>query len=166
MKVAEYYTIVEKTAVYPQQVNNFGLAYAVLGLFDEMNELGAVNTKDEQIKESGDVLWYVAAICKELDISFEEIIHTFMSANDDIIPFKIFGVVKKYYRDNKKVDLEIVIDTLKLIVRGVLEDATDNGITLEMILQTNYDKLIERHATNTISGDGETVEQRLANESK
>lgn len=67
------------TAIYPNQGDN--LYYPALGLAGEAGEVcdkikkimrdsGGVPTKDQKLeilKELGDVLWYVANLCEELD---------------------------------------------------------------------------------------------------
>lgn len=166
MNIQEYYNIIEKTAKYPQEVTNFGVAYTVMGMFDEMGELQEVTNKEEAISETGDVMWYIAAICKETGISFEDVITNHKPFAEDVRnPFKIFGLVKKYYRDGKALDLEAISDILKGYANMLILDNEDQEITLEDILQTNYNKLIERRATGTIQGDGESVQERLNNKS-
>ena len=119
MKITDYITIVEQTAVFPQSVENFGVCNAYLGLIDEMDEVNkatkAMRWKDGQdpsfrtvraknlAKECGDVLWYVTAMCRELSIDPVEV----LSMNDPIL-FKfdegvIPGMIKKFYRDGKPI---------------------------------------------------------------
>ena len=74
-----------KTAVYPEQGNNF--IYPALGLAGETGEVLEKIKKiirdkggelDEEMrkkiaKELGDVLWYIAQLCTELGLSMEEV---------------------------------------------------------------------------------------------
>lgn len=166
MNTTEYYNIIEKTAKYPQEVKNFGLAYTVMGLFDEIGELLETTDAKSAVSEAGDVMWYIAAICKETGISFDDVITNHKELSPELKnQFKLLGLVKKYYRDDKPLNLELISDILKGFVNMTLLDAQDANITLEQILQVNYDKLTQRHATNTIQGDGETIEERLSNKS-
>jgi len=74
-----------KTAVYPNLGNNF--IYPTLGLTGEAGEIAekikkvlrdkngfiGKNTRQELKKELGDVLWYLANLATEIDLSLEEI---------------------------------------------------------------------------------------------
>ena len=85
MDFEEYQKRSRKTAIYPNKGNNF--VYPVLGLVGESGEVaekikkvlrdngGIVDeTRKEEIKkELGDVLWYLAQIATELDISLNEV---------------------------------------------------------------------------------------------
>ncbi|KKQ80418.1 MAG: putative pyrophosphatase [Parcubacteria group bacterium GW2011_GWC2_38_7] len=84
MTFAEYQIESKKTALYPNKGSNY--IYPVLGLAGESGEVaekikkvirddgGIVSEvkKEEIKKEIGDVLWYLAQICSELGLSFDE----------------------------------------------------------------------------------------------
>ena len=84
MDFNEYQKLSRETAIYPDLGKNF--IYPTLGLAGESGEIaekvkkiirdkGGVpdeETKKEMTKELGDVLWYVAQICAELNISMDE----------------------------------------------------------------------------------------------
>lgn len=85
MTFEEYQKLSRKTAIYPDKGNNF--IYPVLGLAGEAGEVsekikkilrdkaGTVNQEDKTSisKELGDVLWYIAQIATELNISLDSI---------------------------------------------------------------------------------------------
>jgi len=85
MTFNEYQKKSRKTAKYPKAGKNF--IYPALGLCGESGEVaekikkvirdkgGIVNeaTKQEIVKELGDVLWYVSQIASELDLSLEDV---------------------------------------------------------------------------------------------
>lgn len=85
MTFEEYQEESRKTAVYPNKGSNF--IYPTLGLAGEAGEVaekikkvlrdneGVVSEekKAEITKELGDVLWYLANLSKELEISLEEV---------------------------------------------------------------------------------------------
>ena len=85
MNFNEYQKKAEETAIYPQRGNNF--VYPTLGLVGESGEVaekikkiirddqGKINEeKSQEIKkELGDVLWYLAQLATELQLSLEEI---------------------------------------------------------------------------------------------
>lgn len=167
MNFKDYSSIVDETAIYPKEVTNFGIAYCLIGMFDEMNEYmeklaePKKYTKEEKDAERFDVIWYICAFCKEVGLNFEEIIKDGMLKDEplesdletDVNPFRLFGLVKKYYRDNKELDKEKVTSMLISFVSTLLE-----GLSLKEVnegLQTNYDKLIDRRNRNVVSGDGD-----------
>ena len=74
----------KKTAKYPQQGNN--IYYPALGLGGESGEVLNIitkimknnnviddATKDKLIDELGDVMWYIATLCTELEITLDEV---------------------------------------------------------------------------------------------
>lgn len=85
MNFNEYQTEARKTAVYPNIGNN--IYYPALGLCGESGEVAEkvkkilrddnnIVTEDSKLKlekELGDVLWYVAQLATELDLSLDEI---------------------------------------------------------------------------------------------
>ncbi len=83
MNFDDYQTESRKTAIYPHIGRN--LIYPTLGLNGEAGEIAEKVKKyirddkpfpavrDEIIAELGDVLWYLAALCSELDVSMSEI---------------------------------------------------------------------------------------------
>jgi len=86
MDFNEYQDLAGKTAIYPK-IGSHGLLYPVLGLAGEAGEVcekvkklfrdrGGVISEEflASIKnELGDVLWYLAAICRELNLSLDDI---------------------------------------------------------------------------------------------
>lgn len=160
MTIKEYQEIINKTAVYPQQVNNFGIAYCIMGIFDELTEVyGKVQNNDDQKninKEIGDVLWYICATCKELELDFENILKDRKNITT-INPLGVFGILKKYYRDGKPIDKGFITDYLKDLAYDLLSHLPEE--TIYSILEENYNKLIKRRETNTIHGDGDNREQ-------
>ena len=84
MTFEEYQKKSRETAVYPKESN---FAYTTLGLVGEAGEIAekmkkVIRDKQNKIdnelkedlqKELGDVLWYIAQLATELDLSLEEI---------------------------------------------------------------------------------------------
>jgi NTP pyrophosphatase (non-canonical NTP hydrolase) len=85
MNFDQYQEEARKTAIYPNVGNNF--IYPTLGLCGESGEVAEkikkvirdnngilTDTKTEEIaKELGDVLWYIANICEELNIRMDKV---------------------------------------------------------------------------------------------
>ena len=86
MKFNKYQKFVRKISFYPNVGNN--LSYPALGLAGETGEVcdkikkvirddgGKLSKKVKQeiTKELGDILFYIAAQCNELDIKFSEVV--------------------------------------------------------------------------------------------
>lgn len=87
MDFNEYQRIATQTIEYPEADNN--LVYPALGLAGEVGEVVEIIKKNYRLtgeisssflgdsskleKEMGDVLWYLAALCTELDIDLDYI---------------------------------------------------------------------------------------------
>lgn len=85
MKFSEYQELARRTAIYPNLGHN--VDYPTLGLCNEAGEVagqikklhrddGGKLTPERLVKlkkELGDVLWYMAALCSELDLSLEAV---------------------------------------------------------------------------------------------
>jgi NTP pyrophosphatase (non-canonical NTP hydrolase) len=85
MELNEYQKAAGLTAIYPSGLW-VGLVYTTLGLNGEAGEIAekvkkllrddktmTEERRQELILELGDVLWYLANLAKELDVSLEEI---------------------------------------------------------------------------------------------
>jgi NTP pyrophosphatase (non-canonical NTP hydrolase) len=85
MNFTEYQELAKSTAIYP---SSFAKVYPALGLCGEAGEvaekikkvirdgvdyLHEEEFKAELTKELGDVLWYVAALASDLDISLDDV---------------------------------------------------------------------------------------------
>lgn len=163
MNLKQYSTIIEKTAVFPRKVENFGIAYCLLGLFDELFEVEEKiinkDTKENILSEVGDVCWYVCALCNEIGISFEDIINNRKSSGSQYSPLKLFGLVKKHYRDNKEIDKDFFYKSLSGFISYLFDFSGVTDEEISILLENNYKKLIARRETNTLHGDGDNREK-------
>lgn len=87
MHIERYQTLADETAIYPGKDELTGLLYATLGLTNEAGEVAgkvkkalrddagviSLERREALVGELGDVLWYVAAVATELDVSLEEV---------------------------------------------------------------------------------------------
>jgi NTP pyrophosphatase (non-canonical NTP hydrolase) len=159
MDLKEYKEIVNLTAVYPTEVKDFGKCYTLLGFFGELLEVNGSFNREEFIREMYDAVWYLAAICKEFELDFEEIYNKSCHSNDIHTDYNIFEAIKKYYRDGKPFDKEQLTKLLIECATQVLSHLTPKE--REYGLQYNYDKLIKRRETNTLHGDGSNREKEV-----
>lgn len=83
MTLNEYQHEAVSTAIYPNKSEIGGLTYTILGLCGEAGELanklkkhirsGTSVDSDVLVDELGDVLWYVAAVARELGVPLDEV---------------------------------------------------------------------------------------------
>ena len=166
ISIEQYKTLIEETAVYPEQVDNFGLAYCWLGLIGETDEaVSAIhkyslteNTQNHlnMTKEVGDVLWYTTAICRILKLDLEYILYESYCFTDSVNPHKSICTlcedIKKYYRDGKTLDTAIITKALNINIQLLL---LSSELDINNVMIENYSKLMRRKLENTIHGDGD-----------
>lgn len=123
------------------------------------------------LKECGDWLWYATDIATELDIDLwrnwqepTNLIRTPVDSCSDYIldlcfhSGKVAEEAKKQFRDDKEIDMDVVIETvcrgldiIKLIANYYTQ--SDNG--LHVIAKMNNEKLLAWRANGTINGSGD-----------
>jgi hypothetical protein len=174
MTINEYKEIINQTAKYPTQVDNFGLAYCMLGLIGETEELYNEENKDNIIKEAGDCIWYMAGICKNAGLNYDRVFDLNTMIPDDTQTIYAYTEqVKKYYRDGKeinKIEFENVLHmhlvSVLLFTLNISESSNEESsldTLLSEIMQKNFDKLTKRRELNMISGDGSNREEVVTN---
>ena len=176
MDILDYKDIIKKTAVYPEKVDNFGLAYSWLGLLGEAEESRTVyeefineqnpteELKNNLIKEIGDVCWYATNISVILDLDLNKVFnlggnfYEKLNSTKSIVAYS--ENIKKYYRDNKPINKEEAQSVLNLLISGMfLSLERFDFVSLDIVLEKNYNKLIKRRETNTLNGDGDNREE-------
>jgi NTP pyrophosphatase (non-canonical NTP hydrolase) len=84
MQFSEYQQLAQQTALYPRQ---HAITYPALGLAGEAGEVAnkvkkilrdangqlTEETRQKLLDELGDVLWYVAALCADLNADLDEV---------------------------------------------------------------------------------------------
>lgn len=174
MEIKDYQEIIKKTAVFPSTVDNFGIAYAMLGLDGEFGEVleeldQRLINKKNLTKESGDCCWYLTALSNELKLDIEEVFN--FESNELTLHTQVYIIkfqatkailsekVKKFYRDGKeldKIEMTTLLNNMAFCIYGLIRA---NNIEFSEVLQKNYDKLIKRRETNTLHGEGSNREE-------
>jgi NTP pyrophosphatase (non-canonical NTP hydrolase) len=150
MTLTEYQEEAMKTDIRKQYAKvNLRLVCSVLGLIEEVEEYEKARNYKDIVSESGDILWYIASICKELDIDIEEINKQHTSSL--ISPAKIMkktlrdydGMMPEHYKQNMIDYMRVQYNRLHpFIVQGAMH--------------RNIEKLQSRLQRNVITGDGDT----------
>lgn len=189
MELNKYKNIINKTAVYPKTVNDFGKMYTYLGLIGEFREMqdayakciygyspAQFENKKQLSKEIGDVIWYITATANEFDLNKKEFDDLFTNINVQNDPYynnseEIYQIInsfsfetlaenfKKFYRDGKKIPKELIINKLTEVCDILGQIISDEDFTFDNILEENYNKLIKRRETGTLKGDGDNREE-------
>jgi len=147
MNLKEYHEKTPETAIYNNK------AYPMLGLIGEVGEFER-NYKD--IKEAGDVIWYISQLCHILDIDFTDFIVIpnglldFECFNFYLILSELSEMYKKYIRDGN-INRDVFKKKLYIIFLYV---SYTSPYKLGVILKTNIEKLIDRKKRNVLHGSG------------
>lgn len=95
LSFGDYQVQARKTALYPRDTRREAMAYVVIGLAGEAGEVAnkfkkymrgdkvLTAIKDEIADEMGDILWYLAALANELDLSLDDIARRNLEKLDD-----------------------------------------------------------------------------------
>ena len=160
MEPNKYSEIIAATAIYPRTVHNFGVAYAFLGIHDELEEVIEKETAGDLSgahTERFDVVWYICALCSELNKDFEELVtEYFLKREEGIVgEFDTYlSKIKKFYRDTQAIDWEHMKQTFLFPILHSMFITYDREKFKEG-LQENYEKLMLRREKGTIHGNGD-----------
>ena len=161
----EYQIAAFKFAVYPQES---AFEYLTLALMGECGELCNVYKKslrngepyrDRIVDESGDVLWYIAAIASETGKAMETVVaYTRMERKSNRTPFQTLINIQYFawncaaYLDGQSAEI-FTYHGVKLaaeVLYWLSHLWSFYGITLDEVLEYNLSKLTARAQTDSI----------------
>ena len=187
MDIELYQKFVNKTAFFPKSSQGRNLSYLVMGIVEEVGEIYEFIVKKENlenlnetelysfkveyileqiIKESGDLLWYITAICKEMNFSLERLMQypkvkkNKHISNSSLLIYlgNLSGAVKKIIRDdNEKITdkkSDLIINNLCYILMFILQLCDENNIKFKVVLEMNVKKIKSRQKRGTLKGSG------------
>jgi len=173
MKIEEYKNIIEQTAIFPEEVK---YAYCLLGVNGEFGEFlekraSKESSREDLIKEAGDVFWYLTACCMVFGVDILNIFPTKEQGDtkkgftyNKVAFYKRYSrmaeVTKKIYRDRTPLNTELIRDHLAIMILSMYRLTTLSGLDVEEVLEANYKKLIKRRQTNTLHGSGDNREEQ------
>lgn len=169
MDFDEYQKEVGVFADYPAGIvkgNTVKLFYPVLGLAEEVSEFHEKRYSSncdtvEIIKELGDICWFVQEIatCIGMKMSALSSCTIKASVSLDVLSGRISGILAKTVRDNEGIvplsGLDTIRSTLALIISKVHDYATQYGVTIQDVMEKNYNKLSSRKLRGVIHGSGD-----------
>jgi NTP pyrophosphatase (non-canonical NTP hydrolase) len=163
------------TAIYPRQGQNF--PYVALGLAEEVSELLEKHWETPEAiaeieSELGDVLWYLAQACTELDIFMSEVMPAFPAKplrNHNIIHHSrrmarsagaVSGVTKKMIRDDRSGAMlperrDALVESVGNLAVAVFDWARCRGVSIRVAMDKNTKKLESRKQRNALGGNGD-----------
>ena len=167
MKAKKYQQGAVSTAIYPGK-----LAYPALGLCGEIGEVLTATDKKSTEGEIGDVLWYVANVANDADLSLEDIVGSKSlkqspKFNDPNYLFEKLAMqggivaenVKKTIRDTDGVLTERRKENIKSALSKIVSllglIAWYNETTLNKAAKANLKKLASRKRRQKLQGDGD-----------
>ena len=175
MDIEHYQKFVNKTAFFPKSSQGRNLSYLVMGIVEEVGEIFEFIVKKETlneyileqiIKESGDLLWYITAICNEINFSLERLMQYAKVkknkhiSNSSLLIYlgNLSGAVKKMIRDdNEKITdkkSDLIINNLCYILIFVLQLCDENNVKFKVVLEINAKKIKDRQKRGTLKGSG------------
>lgn len=166
MKLDYYQIEAHRTALYKNL--NLEIAYPCLGLVGELAELVEAieepRFETERVySELGDVLWYIAAICTDLQLplstcaaaeTFEEISLT-NPGNFFLMAGKACEAAKKVLRDHNESKKVIIRACLRNLIQHLAAYCNFNNISLTHAADLNLIKLRSRQERGVVRGDGD-----------
>jgi hypothetical protein len=173
VKLNEYQSGAKETAIYPGE-----LVYPALGLCGEIGELFDAMDKgvwEEIPKEIGDVLWYVANVAADADLTLSEVMGrktfpnnkklTYAESNIAIKEIVFMGgVVAENVKKTLRDDAGVLCEKRRKNIKVALKDIVINLVTigwdycedqLEDIAKANIEKLLSRQERGKLTGDGD-----------
>lgn len=136
----------------------------ICGLIEEYGELEEKIKKQAPIEdimdEAGDIMWYIASFCNERQLDLQSIVATVSYPKQQNI-FRLAGILKKTYRDHKKVlsyDYETeIVRFIAFVINERLMQITlpFDEFGIHEIMRRNVVKLQDRLNRGKIKGDGD-----------
>ena len=150
MNLSDFQTAAERTMTDRDNIGR--MQNAALGLCGEAAELAEIVDGVAPIRdEAGDILWYVAQMCKAFDMSIAEIPPVgFVYDEDEAMPILFFYVgkvadtIKKLVYHKKPINPVDLARNLQQIVTAVASLLDTREDTLEDACEYNNAKLLKR----------------------
>ena len=153
----KYQAFTQTTAIYPESgtKSKMELIYLCLGLRGELQEWVQSNNN---IKEAGDMLWYLSQLSTYLDLD----LHFVYSEADweSISDYNIFEALKKYIRDGTSQPSVVYSFMLDMMYRlktsyGYSMNNPPLDESFKLIIMQNIDKLTDRKNRGVLQGSGD-----------
>ena len=152
----KYQAFTATTAIYPEAgtKSKMELIYLCLGLRGELQEWVQSNN---DIKEAGDMLWYLSQLSTYLDLDLRFV---YSEADwESVSNYNIFESLKKYIRDGTQpsVVYSFMIDMMYRLKTSYGYSMNNPPLdeTFKLIIMQNTDKLTDRKNRDMLRGSGD-----------
>ena len=130
------------------------LTVYIAGLIEELNEYNLADTVEGKKKELGDVLAYLVLALNKIGfplLAISNKLETALSVSE--LSMKLAGFLKRLYRGDAVITdcVWIYLDCHDFIV----DELFKLDITIEELIEINYNKLTKRDVNNTLKGNGD-----------
>lgn len=155
----EYQALANRTAWKPsKEYSEFELmiVYNAMGLAGEVGELTELSgnylpscSMNLFEKEMGDCFWYMAALCTNLSIDFEQVMNVMPSKNfpslssqaNVIASGKILEHIKKGVFHDHGIEASILLDHMKELASVLIGICNAISVDTRKVMETNIEKL-------------------------
>jgi len=167
--LSEYQPNTHLTAIYPRE---HALSYLLMGLMAEVSEFGNSETREDAIKELGDLFWFTSELATLINADLSTLYQASPGINElgeawrppkgDVIAMAIFsnevmdiqGVAAKHLRDGTPYEDEMSLFlTRALRTWETIADAM--GADAVPLLYDNLAKLQSRQRRGVLGGSGD-----------
>ncbi len=166
MTFDEYQKKAQETDIRPKEIKMICNGFGLIGELDELEEiqkydshyaLGLSYEDDDIIKEVGDVCWYIASICTELNISLDYAIEVYNeneSKGFEVSDMNMAEIFKKVYRDNDGKFTGEYKYKIIFYIGYLLQLYLDQFCDIRIAMKQNIKKLQSRKKRGKIKGSG------------
>lgn len=161
MNISDYQRCAERT-IPPEETSGHLMVNAALGLCGEAAEIGQTVTEgwagtndDDMLSEAGDLLWYVAQMCRSLGKSIASVppepatSRGWGTETTVMVLYRNTGaiadMVKKRVFHERPLDPIVMMESLQTVVGATAHLLGKRGMTIEQALDRNEQKLRQRH---------------------
>lgn len=146
------------TAIYPEAgtKSKMELIYLCLGLLGEQQEW---QESEGNIKEAGDILWYLSQLCTYLGTDLY-LLYTNSNCKGNMYGSNIFESLKKHIRDDKNISdvvYFLLMDNMYELKYHYHYSINNPPLdeTFKLIIMQNVDKLTDRKNRGMLQGSGD-----------
>ena len=136
--------------------DNVKLTVYIAGLIEELNEYAnATDTVESKKKELGDVLAYLVLALNKVGFPLIAVVNKFDDSELTVshLSMQLAGFLKRLYRGYAVIN--DVVFTLISYHDFIVDELTRLNITVEELIEINYNKLTKRDVNNTLKGNGD-----------
>ena len=131
------------------------LTVYIAGLIEELNEYNLADTVEGKKKELGDVLAYLVLALNKVGFPLIAVVNKFDDSELTVshLSMQLAGFLKRLYRGDA-----VITDCVFTLISYhdfIVDELTRLNLTIEELIEINYNKLTKRDVNNTLKGNGD-----------